>query len=79
MIEINLYASLAAFLPRAERVTAGPMLDVDEGTTILELLRRFQVPMEQVKMIFLNGVHATGEEVLHERDRVGVFPAVAGG
>jgi len=30
-------------------------------------------------MIFLNGLHATGDEVLREGDRVGVFPPVAGG
>jgi molybdopterin converting factor small subunit len=35
--------------------------------------------MDKVKIIFLNGIHASGEETLREGDRVGVFPPVAGG
>jgi molybdopterin converting factor small subunit len=37
------------------------------------------IPPEAPKVIFLNGVHATGNEVLKEGDRVGAFPPVAGG
>jgi sulfur-carrier protein len=72
-VELNLYASLARFVPRS-----GP-LEVDENTTILALLRHLDVPIEKVKIIFLNGIHASGDETLHEGDRVGVFPPVAGG
>ena len=72
-IELNLYASLARFVPRT-----GPM-EIDGETTILGLLRRLDVPMEKVKIIFLNGIHASGQESLKEGDRIGVFPPVAGG
>ena len=72
-VELNLYASLARFVPRT-----GPM-EVDGETTILGLLRRLDVPLDKVKIIFLNGIHASGNETLREGDRVGVFPPVAGG
>jgi sulfur-carrier protein len=72
-IELNLYASLARSVPRTGSV------DVDEETTILGLLRRLDVPMDKVKIIFLNGIHASGEESLKDGDRIGVFPPVAGG
>ena len=72
-VELNLYASLARSVPRT-----GPM-EIDGETTILGLLRRLDVPMEKVKIIFLNGIHASGIETLREGDRVGVFPPVAGG
>lgn len=72
-VELSLYASLARFGPRA-----GPM-EINEETTILGLLRRLNVPMEKVKIIFLNGIHASGQETLKEGDRIGVFPPVAGG
>jgi sulfur carrier protein ThiS len=72
-VELNLYASLARFVPRT-----GPM-EVDGETTILGLLRRLDVPMDKVKIIFLNGIHASGQESLKEGDRIGVFPPVAGG
>ena len=72
-VELNLYASLARSVPRT-----GPV-EIGENTTILGLLRRLGVPMEKVKIIFLNGLHASGEEILRDGDRVGVFPPVAGG
>jgi molybdopterin synthase sulfur carrier subunit len=72
-VELNLYASLARAVSRS-----GP-LDIAENTTILGLLRHLDVPMDRVKIIFLNGVHASGDETLREGDRVGVFPPVAGG
>jgi sulfur-carrier protein len=72
-VELNLYASLARYVPRT-----GPM-EIDGETTILGLLRRLDVPMEKVKIIFLNGIHASGQESLKDGDRIGVFPPVAGG
>jgi sulfur carrier protein ThiS len=78
-IELNLYASLARYLPREAEAPPGRTCEVEEGTTILDLLQRLRVPMDRVKMIFLNGLHARGDETLQEGDRVGVFPPVAGG
>ena len=78
-IELNLYASLARCIPREAGAPCNRIWEVGEGTTILALLHRLQVPMDRVKLIFLNGLHAQGDEKLSEGDRVGVFPAVAGG
>jgi molybdopterin converting factor small subunit len=77
-IELRLYASLAAFMPEQ---TGGKSLtmEVNEGTTIQNLLEQLKVPQEKIKLVFLNGVHANGDEILKEGDRVGIFPAVAGG
>jgi sulfur carrier protein ThiS len=72
-VELNLYASLVRSVPRK-----GPV-EIDEETTITGLLRRLDVPLDKVKIIFLNGVHASGEESLKDGDRIGVFPPVAGG
>lgn len=78
-IELNLYASLARYLPREGGAPVNRIWEVDEDTTILALLDRLQVPMGRVKLIFLNGLHARGDEILRDGDRVGVFPPVAGG
>ena len=78
-VELNLFASLARFAPDKGGSHGDRVLDVDEGTTITGLLNRLGVPLEKIRMIFLNGLHATGEEVLKDGDRVGVFPPVAGG
>jgi molybdopterin converting factor small subunit len=77
-IELNLFASLRRYHPETGS-PIGKFIEVSSGTTILGLLKRLEVPMDKVKLIFLNGNHAGGEEVLSEGDRVGVFPPVAGG
>ena len=78
-IEVKLYASLGRYMPQAELERGQNYLEVGEGTTIKALLVNLQVPLETVKLIFLNGIHARENEVLKEGDRLGVFPPVAGG
>jgi molybdopterin converting factor small subunit len=78
-IELRLFASLARYFPDKTGSHGNRILEIGEGTTIVEILTGLQVPLDKVRVIFLNGLHATGEEVLKEGDRVGVFPPVAGG
>jgi len=78
-IEINLFASLARYMRDKTGSQASRVLEVGEGTTIIDVLLRMEVPLDKVKILFLNGIHATGDEILKEGDRVGVFPPVAGG
>jgi molybdopterin converting factor small subunit len=49
------------------------------GTTIRSLFERFQVPLDSPKIIFLNGRHAMEDHLLHNGDRIAVFPPIAGG
>jgi sulfur carrier protein ThiS len=77
-IEVNLYATLSQYIPDGNK---GPthMVDVEEGTTVSDLLRQLGVPTQSAKLIFLDGIHADLEAVLKEGSRIGVFPPVGGG
>ena len=77
-VELRLYASLTHYLPE-KRDGHVCILEVEPGTPIRDLFSKLNVPPEIPKIIFLNGVHAKGDEILKEGDRVGVFPPVAGG
>jgi molybdopterin converting factor small subunit len=77
-IELKLYASFRQYLPEESKDNQG-MTQVRDGITINEILKELEIPREAVKIMFLNGTHAKGDEVLHEGDRVGIFPPVAGG
>jgi sulfur-carrier protein len=77
-IELRLYASLGRYLPE-EKEGNSCMLEVQDGTTIRGLFLRLHLPADAPKIIFLNGIHAQGGEVLKDGDRVGAFPPVAGG
>ena len=76
-IELRLYASLRVYMPEVNSTTV--IVDIGQGTRIRELLEQFKVPTDSAKIIFLNGVHAKGDEILKEGDRIGVFPPIAGG
>jgi len=77
-VEVRLYASLQDYLPEKKE---GPacLIDLPEGSTVDDLLRLLRVPQNAVKVVFRNGIHARGDEVLKDGDRVGAFPPVAGG
>jgi sulfur-carrier protein len=78
-IELKLYASLGKYMPQVPLEKKPGYLEIQEGTTIKALLEELKVPLETVKLIFVNGVHAKDDDVLKEGDRLGVFPPVAGG
>ena len=77
-IELRLYAALRVLTPQ-KTDSDSCEIEVAEGTTVRNLLQALKVPRENVKLVFVNGVHANGDEILRAGDRVGVFPAVAGG
>lgn len=77
-IELKLYASFRQYLPEESKNDQG-MFQVREGITIDGILEELKIPREAVKIMFLNGTHARGDEVLREGDRLGIFPPVAGG
>ena len=77
-VEINLYATLARYLPDKVR-QSDRMMELSDGTTVGELLQQLQIPSEKAKLIFLDGVHADADAVLKEGNRVGIFPPVGGG
>ena len=77
-VEVFLYASLARYMPN-KKSGKGMVMEVSEGTSIMEHLKLMNIPANSAKLIFLNGVHAKGDEILKDRDRLGVFPPIGGG
>ena len=78
-VELKLCASLARYAPETPGTAGTVLMEVSEGKTIGEILKGLKVPLESVKLVFLNGVHSELNQPLREGDRVGVFPPVAGG
>jgi len=77
-IEVNFFASFMRYKPKG---TGRDFWEVmcNEGTTVAGLLNRFGVPIQKVKLIFINGLHVKDKALLKDRDRVGIFPLVGGG
>jgi len=73
-IELKLFASLKTYLPQgAER------FPIQAGDTVEALTKRLGIPLDEVKLIFVNGVKVQMSSILGGGDRVGIFPPVGGG
>ena len=65
-----------------EKVGKEGVITVEENKgmeTALELVRRLDIPLEEIKLVFVNGAAASLDTVLADGDRVGIFPPVGGG
>lgn len=81
-IAFKLFASLTDYLP-PERQGNRLELDVDEGTTVGELIRRYQVPERSAHLVLVNGVFVPPSQrerhLLRENDELAIWPPIAGG
>jgi len=76
-VTLTLFAGLGRHLSRSgsESLT----LEVEKGLTVGEALCALGVPLEEVKVVFVNHRKVEPGHVLEAGDRVGAFPPVAGG
>ncbi len=82
-ITFKLYATLQELLP-SDAVNNAVEVDVDEGTTLNEVIDRFNVPRKSAHLVLINGVYfAHGDRdtagTLADGDVLAVWPPVAGG
>ncbi len=81
-ITFKLYAGLAHYLPSGSEDNAIEV-ELPNGQSISMLIQRYNVPLDQVHLVLLNGVYqdaaARVERILQDGDTVAIWPAVAGG
>ena len=73
-IQVRLFASLKDFSP-----TDPDKFPISHGETIESVLRRLDIPQNEVKLIFIDGVRKDITYGLQGGERVGIFPPVGGG
>lgn len=73
MIEVRLFATLregrgkVQHLPAADHACAG------------DLIRRLEIPTEEVAILLINGFHSKPHDPVKSGDVVAIFPPVGGG
>jgi molybdopterin converting factor small subunit len=77
-IEIRLFATLASYAHHGDLDSDG-CLSIEGPATIRDALLRLGVPEQDIKLVFLNGVGASLDSSLKDKDRVGIFPPIGGG
>jgi molybdopterin converting factor small subunit len=82
-IKLKLFMRFKEYLP--ESGTNGiAQHEIAEGATFIDLLQDIRMPVEEDKIIVINGIsHKQGEEAnalqLKNNDTVAIFPPIAGG
>jgi molybdopterin converting factor small subunit len=74
MIELKLYATLQSYAP-----ANAARYDVETGTSIEKIVEELNIPKDQIKLLFCNGVKCELGTILRDGDRIGLFPPVGGG
>lgn len=77
-IKLKLFASLRKFLPDAP-IGEAVEIEVPENSTLGELASQLNLPPEEVKICFINGIICELDHHLNEGDEVGIFPPIGGG
>ena len=54
-------------------------MSVPQGTTIDNVLEILGIPAAEMKQTFVNGLYQQGDYVLQDKERVAIFPPIAGG
>jgi molybdopterin synthase sulfur carrier subunit len=78
-IELRLFASLSRYRSADSESKLAQVIEIPEGSTIGSLIEFLRIPADATKMVFINGIHAHDDDAIHEGDRVGIFPPIAGG
>ena len=77
-IEVQLHATLATFLPSGSRDGVA-VLELPEGATVGDVVRRLAIPAELSRIVLVNGHDVEDDAALHPGDTLDVFPPLAGG
>lgn len=77
-VQVLLAATLRKHLPGYDPLT-GRRVEVRPGTTVRELASSLNLPENEVKLVMVNGVIASLDQVLQGDERVAFFPPVGGG
>ena len=73
MIEVRVFATLRQ---GRDKVT---LLSADGFATAGDIIRRMEIPPEEVSILLINGFHKKPEDAVKDGDIIALFPPVGGG
>jgi sulfur carrier protein ThiS len=77
-VYVKLIATYQKLLPPGTKGNVVP-LEVPDGTTVAQVMTRFEVPLDETSVILLNGLTVPLDTPLSEGDTAAAFSAIAGG
>jgi molybdopterin converting factor small subunit len=77
-LKVLLAATLRKYIPGYDG-GIGHTLEVPPGTTVRVVAEQLEIPMDEVKLIMVNGIGSSWATTLQGDERVAFFPPVGGG
>ena len=77
-IQLKLYGNLRRLSPGGQ-AGAPIMMELQDGASLQDMVDRLEIPPEETKVAFVNGIVRGWSYQLQEGDQVGIFPPVGGG
>ena len=82
-ITFKLYASLTDYLPVAARRGNRVELELEDDSTIAQIIEPFGLPIKLVHLVLVNGVYVAPEQrasrAIVDGDTLAIWPPIAGG
>ena len=73
MIEVRFFATLRDGRGKITQIPA------EDASIAGDILRRFEIPPEEVAILLINGFHSKPEDAVKDGDVISLFPPVGGG
>ncbi|MEE2709016.1 MAG: MoaD/ThiS family protein [Gemmatimonadota bacterium] len=77
-ISVKLFATLRKYLP-PDAINKTATIDLDNNATTDSIIKRMNIPDDNVHLILIDGKHVTKGSNLHDGAVVSFFPPIAGG
>ena len=77
-VTVMLSATLRAYAP-GYRPADGLSVELEQGSSAAALAEKIGLPEAEIKIVMINGRRGALDRILADGDRVGFFPALAGG
>ena len=77
-LQVLLAATLRKYFPDYDHAT-GLQVQIEPGITVRDLATRLELPIDDIKLIMINGRAGNWDTVLQGNERVALFPPVGGG
>ena len=82
-ITLKLFAMLQDYLPGEAKKTNALILDIDETSTVAQIIERFALPPKMVQLVLIDGNFLPPAEragrTLREGETLAIWPPIAGG
>ena len=78
-IKVKVFANLRDLVPEKPPIGEPILMNVEENTTILQLMDRINLTMDDVAIILINGVHHKPDHKFTESVTLALFSPSGGG